>query len=1389
MKKIKIILFLIISIVIIEVVVNLYLFINKDKIAKHFLTDYKISHLFYIFPHMLYLHKIEILSPVVKLSSNGLFLNFEISEIIKKNFVIEKLYSKNIFLEIMQIKHTDVSKDEKHKLQKEINQFLTNLPSKIKIYEVKVKYKNKVVAIRNVTRNDKKRDKINIFFETGEEKAISKFNFSADLNKATWLLNGKIFLQVMPVKNFYHINLQIHGMYDFEQLQKYNLELINQNGEKKMKIYGSFKLLPIEFYSKIENNIINGELKIYENKKEDYISYNGTFNFMKHDMLRTYLTAKIGTDKEYELLINLSNNNFMFNSQVINNSGKFLVKYKNKFVNGIIKYYDTNNVLILTSNQKNVPFDFHIDFTEKNNVVLQGVVFDYKTETFITLNKQNFIVKSSAKSESGNIKFEFDTNYSTAIIYTKYDNSVSGSYIELNSFINLFKNIIFDIKSKNMKFVQKKFDFIAYGETLIKKDSINYKIDIKNLSIDKTQVLNNAQIIGEYKNNLCDFIVKGKDEPFYIKGNYNTKKHSYIAEVNIKRKNFVIGGIKTNLVSTLKIIKDEESLISGEWELENIYWNKQKVIDKINGKIKNDKDIIVLSGLAVNKGEKYPFITTIPLKTKIVNIKVQDIISYKFLEDKMTAEVNFDLNSIIKEKTEKYFTGKLYSSNSEIIISSSTYIRDKNIITLVGRIKNLNIKNNNFVGNFFCSIVGLQKNILEINIFFKNFWINNYYVENFETKCIYDIAKKQIEFVNSKNLTGKIAFLGNSVLFDNFNFFLSENKILFCNGKIGNNGNVLKLYLTKFPIETLINMFKISLADIKGEVDANIEIMTTMNNKILSYEFKSDLVAKDIEISKIKIEQINAEILSSKNYLTIKYFDVIFKSQQKISSKGSYNFDTKEMDFFVSSYRCDLSIFNNIYDVVKTAEGKLSLNAHIKGKKNKPQIYGFLTISNGKISFSKYGKYLKNINLELVFNKNKIDIKKCIAEYEQTKILAYGNYEINNKYFINVKTQNGDGLYVSIPELSLPINRFLGFVKTEQTFISNGNLQFDIIIKKDKINSLPVILGNIVMNNTYFTYPGKISVKKTGMFKKIFYDINLIANNNVWFENESLLANIVGKVNFKYSNGMDKSDINGEVDAVHGKVNFLNTYFNIKSGNLGIIHREVYLEVLAETDIVTQERERINVQLVIPRSKIEDIKPKLYSTTYPQLKTEDITALIIGVGKIQKYENKVEILSSEKIDVLPLLRTQFMKLVDTSLTTPFIRNILQKWGIADNVVISQVEPDFLSQNVDTKQNNQENMRFVDIFKNTKYGIEKYITPDMIIGYSISVAELQNKLSLRHEFEVSYRLKNNIFIKGVYDYGLKDFATGRYSSDVKIQLEPRFKLKSWAEEEAESEKEK
>ena len=62
----------------------------------------------------------------------------------------------------------------------------------------------------------------------------------------------------------------------------------------------------------------------------------------------------------------------------------------------------------------------------------------------------------------------------------------------------------------------------------------------------------------------------------------------------------------------------------------------------------------------------------------------------------------------------------------------------------------------------------------------------------------------------------------------------------------------------------------------------------------------------------------------------------------------------------------------------------------------------------------------------------------------------------------------------------------------------------------------------------------------------------------------------------------------------------------------------------------------------------------------------------------------------------------------------------------------------------------QRIRHLRIFYGTKYSVEKNITSQFLLGYSITFDHIQKKLDLRHEVEMKYRLYNNLFLSGSYE---------------------------------------
>ncbi|MFN3550416.1 MAG: translocation/assembly module TamB domain-containing protein, partial [Endomicrobiia bacterium] len=743
-----------------------------------------------------------------------------------------------------------------------------------------------------------------------------------------------------------------------------------------------------------------------------------------------------------------------------------------------------------------------------------------------------------------------------------------------------------------------------------------------------------------------------------------------------------------------------------------------------------------------------------------------------------------------------YFNGKIYNEESEIIVLPSYVLKNFDSLKLNLKIKNLNLNKNSFVGDLVLNIENINKNFVDSKLEINNLWINNYFVGKAIIEMSYNSKQKTLDFIVDDKLhkrtdvlkvRGSVIFAKNNTRFKNLKLYIQESQYIFLNGNLGNNGDILDVKFFNIPIEILNSILRFSEPDIVGFVygDVNIKTISSFDK---DYKIDANFVAKDVNFKMAKIPEVLLNLVYEKEKVILEKLIFNFIDKGKIEAKGFYNVSSKNCDFVVKSIKCNLSILDNFYDIVKSAEGSFITELSIKGKINNPQIKGYFYLPKGNLKFKKYISYLNNTTIKLNFLNDKIEVEKFHGYCKDTKLIVSGIWSFSDTAKLKIFTQGGKGVEVFVYELSFPKSEFLKFVQDTSLYPSRGDMHFDLYITKQKDGIPPKVEGKIILNNTHFTYPGVKKYYITPEVRNLYYDITIVAKDNVWYSNELISANIVGSVNLNYTKLNTKTDINGEAIALSGNMKFLNTNFRIKSGQIQIIKRIPYLELIGETEAIFSNREKMKVQLIVDRSQIEDIKPRLISTSHPTLKSEDIASILLNIGELQKTEKEDYVIAKEQLDFNSLLRTQFIRLIDSTLATPIARGILQKWGIVDNITISQLPSGVAAEKQTVYQSSngitKDTISFIDIIKNTKYGIEKYITSDMILSYSVALAEYQQKLNLRHELEIGYRLKGNVFIKGIYDYGIRDYNTGRYGGDIKIQVEPVFRLKSWAEEEKE-----
>lgn len=1413
------ILYLIIFVVFFTTIIfNSFLLFKKNDIKKNLKNlgvdiDYQYS--FYLFPNMIIVRNFSFgISSIRLYLPNSMFF-IDISDTIKyKKFYISYIKVDKFSLQIGDTSTANnIYRIETPLFDKKvIDENLNFLPKKAYFKNGIIKY-NDILEVKDISLKFQKIDKkINLSFNGEEKNYKINLSFDSDIEKNKWVLKTKMFANNEIVSSILQeIKVDLFGDYDFNEFKNYNI-FLKSFDKKTIQLSGKINFYPFRIEGEVKGDILKGNFLIDQIDEQFKGKWYGELLMDKFLQKVTQQDKVLFTEsnfcfssKEYQVDAKLYNNSFI--SEFFVKDGKGYIKIIPKKYNILkrsilskIDYDKGKKLLHILSKDEILPFDLVLNFGQMTNFEIKGNFLGNEVLGYFLKNENKIEANLDFENNFQLLNFEFLKNDLTTYAKINFNDKKKKSYIIGNlSSSEDNKKFDFNIEFKNLFINNNKFSFVSYGYINSYKDLDNFVgcIYFKDLFYENQKIFNIINNKIYLDNNSVNIFIDDVDKTLLGEIKYDLKKRIYDGKIKFERSNLQIGEFLVNCFLDIKFTKIDKFKFNGNYKINNFYENN-KLFILTEGNIYNDKkDNIILEGKMFSKDkEMFGYKNIINIKKDIVDI---NFYNFKLLDKEIfSAELNLsNLFNVLKDNKIKklYFNGKVYNEDSEIVISPSYVSTDFNVLKLNFKIKNLYLSKSNFVGDFVVDVNNINKNVVNFKSAINNFWINNYFVGKSEIVMNYNRKEKSLSFVlddrllersNLLKVVGYINFYDN-IKFKNLKLYTQEQQYMVLNGNLGLKGDILQIKFSNIPVEILKSILSFSEPEVLGIIDGDMIITTISSFK--DYKINANFIAKDVVFKMLKIPQVLLNMLVERDEVFLEKLILNFKEKGKVEIKGEYNITLKNCNFVIKSIQCNLSMFNDFYDIVKSAEGSFITELSIKGKINTPQIKGYFYLPKGSFKFKKYITSLDNTTIKLNFLNNKIEFEKFYGYYKNTKLIISGIWSFLGDSKLKVYTQGGKGIEIFIPELSFSNSEFFKFVKDKSFYPSRGEVELDFNITKQKGN-VPKIEGKAVLNNTHFTYPGVEQYSTTTEVGDFYYDVTIVAKDNVWYENELISANIVGSVNLNYIKPNMRTDVNGEAIALGGNMKFLNTNFRIKSGRIQIIKRIPYLELLGETEIVSSEREKIKVQLVIDRTQIEDIKPRLVSTSHPTLKSEDITSILLGTGKLQKTEKEDYVIAKEQIDYTSLLRSQFVKLIDSTLATPIAKNILQKWGIVDNITVSQLPSSVMEERQITSESSngliKDRISFVDIIKNTKYGIEKYLTSDMMIGYSIALAEYQQKLNLKHELEIGYRLKGNVFIKGIYDYSIRDYTTGRYGSDVRVQIEPVFRLKSWAEEEKQEE---
>jgi translocation and assembly module TamB len=459
-----------------------------------------------------------------------------------------------------------------------------------------------------------------------------------------------------------------------------------------------------------------------------------------------------------------------------------------------------------------------------------------------------------------------------------------------------------------------------------------------------------------------------------------------------------------------------------------------------------------------------------------------------------------------------------------------------------------------------------------------------------------------------------------------------------------------------------------------------------------------------------------------------------------------------------------LNLLSSMSPYIKSASGPLRAQMHITGTLNQPITNGYCRITGGEVYSKRYFTKLTGLNIDCVWKYNLLTIREFSGKIGEGRMRLSGNIVFEKfapqKYDLTWQSLDKKGIAISIPELPIPSP----LIKTEEweifSNLSHGEPKFEIKLQGSAAN--PLLSGWVELENSHFTYP---SILKKGegedplenFWSKLSWDLELRSGKNSWYDNELVSVNIQGGIKLTGKGSAPRAS--GRIEAVRGNISYLGSEFKIKQAALEIIKDNCFLEAEAETEVfgtTSSLGENDTIQMYIDKADISRIKPRFISKNTPDLAQEKALARATGIDP--------EMYSAT--DQEYLLRQQLIRIFDSTLTTPLARSLLRKSGIVDTfrVQYHTQEP--------IKPVNPANPTLLELLHGTKYSLEKNLSDRMLFGYSVTFDQMQNKLDLRHELELSYRLQKNVFLKGSYEL---DTNNPFRQYDRRITVEQQFRF--------------
>ncbi len=497
------------------------------------------------------------------------------------------------------------------------------------------------------------------------------------------------------------------------------------------------------------------------------------------------------------------------------------------------------------------------------------------------------------------------------------------------------------------------------------------------------------------------------------------------------------------------------------------------------------------------------------------------------------------------------------------------------------------------------------------------------------------------------------------------------------------------------------------------------------------------------------------------------------------------------IDFTARLEDSNLGLVQSIVPSIRDARGPVEGILQITGNSAAPQLRGQVKVKNGSMSNTHYFRKLDNIQLTADFKGTELVLHELRGTSGGGEVRVSGRIGFAG-FLPSSYDLSGDispnGVEIQVPELAIsesPLSKRLHFLTSN----SYGNVRGQVTFKGPAES--PQFKAQATVTKGHFTFPpskrGESNPAVLEWFNRVQWDVDLRFQDNAWFENDYLAASVLGNIRLRGPNDHLRSD--GSLDVTEGRVNYLGIQFDIRQAHLdlrstqsenGTVSNVAYLRGTADSHVqqsIDTQGSLVDpndtITLTVDYAPLSAIKPRLTSLSNPNLSQEKLLARVgnLDVEKLTPQERT------------QLYQQQMVRAIDASLTTPLARKILRPIGLnirSERVIdpnTSALPTSGTSESPLPNKDPQQNTG-INLLANSKYTIETMLNNRFSLGYGVRFvpgtdAQLQNRLDLINDLQLSYRLFRGFYLKGSYE--LPNANNPNFVPDRKTTIEKQWRF--------------